>query len=90
MGAGRAVGGDVPACPGPHCAAEAVGATAADLRIAGLTPFTTPNRDFYRVDTALVVPRIDPRDWTLRITGMVDRPLELTLDDVLARPLDGT
>ena len=28
----------------------------ADLRIPGMKPFTTPNADFYRVDTALVVP----------------------------------
>ncbi|MEU9831161.1 molybdopterin-dependent oxidoreductase [Streptosporangium sp. NPDC048047] len=58
-----------------------------DLRIRGLTPFVTPNRDFYRVDTAIVVPQVDPRDWTLRIGGMVDRPVELTLADLLKRPL---
>ncbi|GAB1818022.1 molybdopterin-dependent oxidoreductase [Herbidospora sp. RD11066] len=58
-----------------------------DLRVPGLTPFTTLNRDFYRVDTALVVPRVDPRNWTLRITGMVDRPLEIDFADLLARPL---
>ncbi|WP_235854662.1 molybdopterin-dependent oxidoreductase [Nonomuraea aridisoli] len=59
----------------------------ADLRIGGLSPFITPNRDFYRVDTALVVPQVDPRDWTLRIHGMVDRPVELTFDDLLRMPL---
>ncbi|MFI7616885.1 molybdopterin-dependent oxidoreductase [Nonomuraea terrae] len=59
----------------------------ADLRIGGLSPFVTPNRDFYRVDTALVVPQVDPRDWTLRIHGMVDRPVELTFDDLLRMPL---
>ncbi|MFC0037627.1 molybdopterin-dependent oxidoreductase [Actinomadura rayongensis] len=60
---------------------------AADLRIRGLTPFTTPNRDFYRVDTALVVPQVDPADWKLRVHGLVDRPLEITFDELLRRPL---
>jgi DMSO/TMAO reductase YedYZ molybdopterin-dependent catalytic subunit len=59
----------------------------ADLRIGGLSPFVTPNRDFYRVDTALVVPQVDPADWTLRIHGMVDRPVELTFADLLKLPL---
>ncbi|MEV4416810.1 molybdopterin-dependent oxidoreductase [Catellatospora sp. NPDC049609] len=49
--------------------------------------FYTPNQDFYRVDIALTVPRIDPRDWTLKITGRVDRPVELTFDDLIKRPL---
>ncbi|RBQ14885.1 oxidoreductase [Spongiactinospora rosea] len=59
----------------------------ADLRIPGLSPFVTPNADFYRVDTAFVVPRVDPRDWTLRVHGMVDRPVEISFTDLLRRPL---
>lgn len=58
-----------------------------DLRIGGLSPFVTPNQDFYRVDTALMVPQVDPRDWALRIHGMVDRPVELTFADLMKRPL---
>jgi len=53
----------------------------------GLSPWITPNDRFYRIDTALVVPRIDPDDWSLRIGGMVDRPLRITLDDLLSRDL---
>ncbi|MFF3443530.1 molybdopterin-dependent oxidoreductase [Streptosporangium sp. NPDC002721] len=56
-----------------------------DLRIKGLSPFVTPNIDFYRVDTALMVPQVDPRDWTLTIHGMVDRPVELTFADLMKR-----
>ncbi|WP_406115984.1 molybdopterin-dependent oxidoreductase [Kitasatospora purpeofusca] len=56
--------------------------------VPGLSPFTTPNADFYRVDTALTLPRIDPRHWSLRIHGMVDRPLLLTFDDLLRLPLE--
>lgn len=59
----------------------------ADLRINGLSPFITPNRDFYRVDTALVVPQVDPNDWKLRIHGLVERPVELTYADLLKLPL---
>ncbi|GAA2863890.1 oxidoreductase [Actinoplanes cyaneus] len=49
--------------------------------------FTTPNANFYRVDTALTVPRIDPSTWRLRIHGMVDREIELSFADLLQRPL---
>ena len=51
-----------------------------------VTPFITPNDDFYLIDTALSVPRIDLDTWSVRIGGMVDRPLRLTYDDLLARP----
>ncbi|MER5648886.1 molybdopterin-dependent oxidoreductase [Streptosporangium sp. NPDC002524] len=56
-----------------------------DFRIKGLSPFVTPDNDFYRVDTALVVPQVDPRDWTLTIHGLVDRPVELTFADLMKR-----
>jgi DMSO/TMAO reductase YedYZ molybdopterin-dependent catalytic subunit len=50
-------------------------------------PYDTPNTDFYRIDTALTFPQIDPKSWRLRIHGMVDRELTLTYDQLLARPL---
>lgn len=53
----------------------------------GLDPFVTPNADFYRIDTALTVPRIDPETWTLEISGMVDRPISLSFADLVDRPL---
>ncbi|WP_425581966.1 molybdopterin-dependent oxidoreductase [Streptosporangium fragile] len=56
-----------------------------DFKIKGLSPFVTPNADFYRVDTALVVPQVDPADWTLKIHGLVDRPVELTFADLMKR-----
>ncbi|MEI5585431.1 MULTISPECIES: molybdopterin-dependent oxidoreductase [unclassified Agromyces] len=59
----------------------------AELGIEGLAPVITPNRDFYRIDTALNVPQVDPSEWRLRIHGMVDREVELTWDDLLALPL---
>ena len=56
--------------------------------VAGLPPYLTPNEGFYRIDTALSVPQVDPRDWTLSIKGMVDNPYTLTFDEVLAMPLE--
>ncbi len=58
----------------------------AQLPLDGLQPFVTPNADFYRIDTALVVPQVSKDSWRLRIDGMVDNPMELTFDDLLARP----
>ncbi len=49
--------------------------------------FYTRNADFYRVDTALTIPQIDPSGWQLRIHGMVDHPMTLSFDQLLARPL---
>ncbi|GAA4228244.1 sulfite oxidase [Actinomadura meridiana] len=59
----------------------------AQVRVPGMTSFRTSNRDFYRVDTALVLPQVDPRDWTLRIHGMVAHPVEMSFDDLLRRTL---
>ncbi|MBS2963731.1 molybdopterin-dependent oxidoreductase [Actinocrinis puniceicyclus] len=56
--------------------------------VPGLGPFFTPNASFYRVDTALSVPQIDPSKWMLRIRGMVARPLELTFEQLLKLPLE--
>lgn len=55
---------------------------AASLDVPGITPLVTPSSDLYRIDTALVVPRVDPRRWTLRVEGMVDRPARLGLTDL--------
>ncbi|GAA3580476.1 sulfite oxidase [Nonomuraea rosea] len=74
------------ALPKPATLAKPIPA-GADLRINGLSPFITRNQDFYRVDTALVVPQVDPNTWKLRIHGLVDRPVELTYADLLKMPL---
>lgn len=53
----------------------------------GITPIVVPNREFYRIDTALVVPRVDLGRWTLQVSGLVDHPLSLTYDDLLGMEL---
>ena len=58
-----------------------------DLHIPGLASFITPNNNFYRVDTAIVLPEVDPSSWQLRIHGMVSREITITFDELLKRPL---
>jgi DMSO/TMAO reductase YedYZ molybdopterin-dependent catalytic subunit len=59
----------------------------AQIRVPGMTPFVTPNPDFYRVDTALTLPQISPHDWMLRIHGLVGHPVELSFEDLLRLPM---
>ncbi len=54
--------------------------------VPGLSPFITPNDDFYRIDTALSTPLVDPTGWTLRVRGLVDDPYEITFDELLDLP----
>jgi DMSO/TMAO reductase YedYZ molybdopterin-dependent catalytic subunit len=57
------------------------------LDVEGLSPIVTANADFYRIDTALLVPRPDVATWRLRVAGMVERPFELTYDELTAMEL---
>jgi DMSO/TMAO reductase YedYZ molybdopterin-dependent catalytic subunit len=59
----------------------------AELAVEGITPLVTPNEQFYRIDTALLVPRPDIDTWRLRMFGMVERELTFTYDELVARPL---
>ncbi|ASO18115.1 DMSO/TMAO reductase YedYZ molybdopterin-dependent catalytic subunit [Actinoalloteichus hoggarensis] len=76
-----AIGDLVPDTPAPPLPAGA------DFAKVGTPTFLTRNEDFYRIDTALRVPRLRVEDWSLRIHGMVDRELTLTFDDLRNRPL---
>jgi DMSO/TMAO reductase YedYZ molybdopterin-dependent catalytic subunit len=60
----------------------------ADLDIPGISPLFTSNKDFYRVDTALTVPSIDPDAWRLTIDGMVGEKIELSFDDLVGMGLN--
>lgn len=55
--------------------------------VPGLSSFYTPNSSFYRVDIDLVLPQVSPNQWTLRVHGMVDHPMEITYNQLLHRPL---
>lgn len=58
----------------------------AELGVEGLTPIVVPNVDFYRIDTALLIPRVDRSTWRLTIKGMVEREVELDFDELTALP----
>ncbi len=72
--------------PRPAVAAPPLPA-GSDLHIPGLSSFVTPNDSFYRVDTALLLPQVDPSTWQLRIHGMVQREVTITFAELLRRPL---
>lgn len=52
-----------------------------------LSPLYTPNDDFFRIDTALTIPQVDPEGWNLTIDGLVDEPLSFSFDDLQGMPL---
>ncbi len=60
---------------------------ATSLNIPGISPFYTPNADFYRVDTSLVTPQLSASTWQLRIHGMVDHPMTITYDELMKMPM---
>lgn len=68
-----------PASPAPPLA------DGVELDVADQPPFFTPNDDFYRIDTALSVPRIDATTWRLRVHGRGVTEHEYTFDDLLNR-----
>lgn len=57
------------------------------LDVDGLSTLFTPNDRFFRIDTAIVPPSVDPDSWQLRIHGLVERELTLSYDELLALPL---
>jgi len=80
---GAAEGAELPTAAAPLPEVPA----GASLDVAGITPIVIPNDEFYRIDTALVTPRVNTDDWSLRIHGLVDREVTLTYDDLQSMPL---
>lgn len=72
--------------PSPRRTAAPVPA-GVDVGVAGVDPWATPPAEFYRIDTALVVPQVDPADWRLRVYGLVEQELTITWDELLASEL---
>ena len=67
--------------------ARPTAAELASLDVPGITAMVTPPDLFYRIDTAISVPLVSPGDWHLRVHGMVENPLDLSFDDLLALPM---
>jgi DMSO/TMAO reductase YedYZ molybdopterin-dependent catalytic subunit len=53
----------------------------------GTVDFITSNADFYRIDTALTVPRVTAEEWTLRVHGLVANEVEYGYADIRDRRL---
>lgn len=77
----RAIGPLVPTVPAPPIPANAA------FPELGTPTFLTPSADFYRIDINLTVPQVRAEDAVLRITGLVDRPVEFSYADIRAMPL---
>jgi DMSO/TMAO reductase YedYZ molybdopterin-dependent catalytic subunit len=86
---GASVSGNAPAVQigGPGVAQKPLPEGAELTDIPGLSAFYTPSNQFYRIDTALVVPKVSVQGWQLRIHGMVDRPVTLSFADLIKRPM---
>jgi len=59
----------------------------AGVQAPGATPYVSGNKDFYRIDTALYPPQVDPATWQLKIHGMVRNPITITWEQLLERPM---
>ncbi len=75
-------GGDQPGAGAPSALPRPASATTlpagVEVGVDGVAPFRVPNEDFFQIDTAFGLPKLNAQDWQLRIHGMVDR--EMTLD----------
>ena len=56
---------------------------AARVGLEGISPWMTGAGDFYLIHTAIVVPAIEPRDWSLRIHGKVDREITVSYSELV-------
>ena len=55
------------------------------LEPAGMTERFTPAADLF-VLAHLGIPEVKTENWSLRIDGLVEEPLELSFDELLSRP----
>ena len=80
---GPAVGAVLPpsASSAPSLPADAA------LPVDGITPIVMPTERFYRIDTALVVPRVDVATWKVSVIGKVDKEVSFTYAQLQAMPL---
>ena len=58
----------------------------AEAGLSGLSPAITPVQNFYVVSKNFTDPTIDGNGWKLRVGGLVDKPLTLSLSDLRALP----
>ena len=71
----------------PKAAKPVVIPAGAQLDVKGITPYVMPDADFYRIDTALVVPRLDTAGWSLKVHGMVEKEITIDWATLLSKPM---
>lgn len=76
----------VPDVPAPGATVPPLPA-GTSLDVPGISPIVTPNDVFYRIDTELLVPRIEADGWSLSVNGMVDNPFTIDYAELVAMPL---
>ena len=54
--------------------------------VSGTRPELTPTEDYYRIDINTRPAEIDGESWRLKVSGLVDRPGELSIDELRAYP----
>jgi DMSO/TMAO reductase YedYZ molybdopterin-dependent catalytic subunit len=59
----------------------------AGVQVPGASSYVSSNSTFYRIDTALYPPQVDPSTWQLTIHGMVRNPITITWEQLLQRPM---
>ena len=72
--------------PPPASPPKQVGGSV-EVGVPGVVPFRVPNREFYRIDTALVVPQLSTAGWSLRVHGMVEEEITLGWDELVGAAL---
>jgi len=71
----------------PKTATPLVIPAGAQLGVPGITPYVMGNADFYRIDTALVVPQLDTAGWSLRVHGLVEHEVTIDWATLLSKPM---
>ncbi|HET7264958.1 MAG TPA: molybdopterin-dependent oxidoreductase [bacterium] len=84
--AGAALGTQLAAWGSAAAGAVASAAAAAFRMIKGMPPEVTPVGSFYQISKNFFDPTVDVGKWRLEVTGLVNTPLKLSLDEVKAFP----
>jgi DMSO/TMAO reductase YedYZ molybdopterin-dependent catalytic subunit len=71
----------------PKAAVPVVIPAGARLDVKGITPYIMDNTNFYRIDTALVVPQLDTASWSLKVHGLVDHEVSINWATLLTKPM---
>lgn len=55
-------------------------------QVKGISPEVTPNGQFYKISKNLFDPTVNRKRFRLKVGGLVERPLELTLEEIRRMP----